>query len=358
MTNYLTLAVAGARKTQGIIDYCASLPSDKHVLVLTYTQTNQIELKKRLSQCAGSNLNIEVMGWFTFLIRHFAKPFLPFKYHNKRVIGFNFDGYPHRMAKGINRFLDSRDSVYACELGRLAYELIEDSKGCLLYRLECIYDEIIIDEVQDLSSYDWEIIDILFNSAIDIRMVGDIRQSVLTTNVRSTKNKVYAYADVIKWFRERESKGILNITENSVTWRCHPEIAKFSDTIFNVNWGFSKTQSKNQQNTGHDGVFLVKEKDVHAYVSTFDPKCLRHSKSSGKAFQLDFLNFKLAKGATYDRVLIIPTDGIKKFIQQGVCLEPVPAASFYVAVTRAAQSVAIVLNSRGKSSLPYWEPSV
>jgi superfamily I DNA and RNA helicase len=68
------------------------------------------------------------------------------------------------------------------ELGRLANELLGASKGALLHRLESLYDEILIDEVQDLSAHDWEIADALLHSSIQIRMVGDIRQSVLATN--------------------------------------------------------------------------------------------------------------------------------------------------------------------------------
>ena len=37
---------------------------------------------------------------------------------------------------------------------------------------------------------------------------------------------------------------------------------------------------------------------------------------------------------------------------------PIPAAKFYVAVTRAAQSVAIVVEKPGVSSLSYWEPGL
>ena len=100
-------------------------------------------------------------------------------------------------------------AAYACELGRLAHELIEASDGALLRRLQCIYEEILIDEVQDLSSHDWGIIDSLLNSSLDVRMVGDIRQAVLATNPRSAKNKKYAYAESIHWFRERESEASL-----------------------------------------------------------------------------------------------------------------------------------------------------
>lgn len=154
MANHLILAVAGSRKTQGIVEHCALLPHERRVLVLTYTQANQGELIQRIKQYAGDHHHVEVMGWFTFLLRHFARPFLPFKFAGKRVLGFNFDGRPHRMAMGISRFLDSDGAAYGCELARLSHELVSESKGALLRRIECIYDEILIDEVQDLSAHD------------------------------------------------------------------------------------------------------------------------------------------------------------------------------------------------------------
>ena len=88
-----------------------------------------------------------MLGWFTFLLRHFAKPFLPFMFPGEKVRGFNFEGMPYRMAKGKARFLDKGGAVYRSELGRLAFELITASKGALIRRLEGIYDEILIDEV-------------------------------------------------------------------------------------------------------------------------------------------------------------------------------------------------------------------
>lgn len=356
MGNHLTLAVAGSGKTRGIVDYCAALPTDRRVLVLTYTQANQAELRGRIATCAGDHPEIEVMGWYTFLLHHFARPFLPFLFPGKRILGFNFEGRPHRMAKGLHRFLDSGGAAYACELSRLAHELIEASGDALLRRLQCIYEEVLIDEVQDLSSHDWEIIDTLLSSTVDVHMVGDIRQAVLATNPRSSKNKRYAYADSIHWFREREAKGILKISESAETWRCRPEIAAFADTVFDKRWGFPGTLSRNNTVSGHDGVFLVCPEDVYRYVKEFRPLCLRSSANSGKAFDLEYVNFRLAKGTQCTRVLIVPTRGIERFLQSGIVLESIPAASFYVAVTRAFQSVGIVLAEPGKSVLPYWDP--
>ena len=138
MAKRVTLAVAGSRKTQGIVEHCAGLPAARRVLALTYTQKNQQELQNRLARHAGDHLNIEVLGWFTFLLRHFAKPFLPFMFPGEKVRGFNFEGMPYRMAKGKARFLDKGGAVYRSELGRLAFELITASKGALIRRLEGI----------------------------------------------------------------------------------------------------------------------------------------------------------------------------------------------------------------------------
>ena len=108
--------------------------------------------------------------------------------------------------------------------------------------------------------------------------------------------------------------------------------------------------------SGHDGVFLIRHEHLDEYIAQFCPQCLRYSANSGKAFDLDYLNFGLAKGMAYERVLIVPTDGIRQFIQSGKHLKPKPAASFYVAVTRAAQSVAIAIQEPGACALPIWEP--
>ena len=73
-------------------------------------------------------------------------------------------------------------------------------------------------------------------------------------------------------------------------------------------------------------------------------------------FVFDFINFKASKGSTFERILIIPTSGIEAFIQKNEYLESTAAATFYVAVTRAQQSVAIVIGKPGQSNLPIWKP--
>lgn len=355
MPNHLTLAVAGGRKTQGLIEQCRALPIDRKIAVITFTQSNQQEIRNRLATQAGDRHNLEVLGWYTFLLRHFAQPFLRFKFPKERVGGFDFDGRPFRMARDKDRYMNKSNQVYACELGRLAFELM-GATPALLRRLECLYDEILIDEVQDLSGYDWEIMHALLLSRIDVCMVGDVRQAVLSTNPRGQKNKKYGYAGALERFREREIVGLLSITYATTTYRCRTEIATFSDSIFDADWEYPPTTSKNHEVSGHDGVFLVHSKDLDTYVERYQPRCLRHSANSGKQYDLEYVNFKGSKGSTFERVLIVPTGKIEQFISQSTLLESTTAAAFYVAVTRAKQSLAIVTDKPGKSTLPVWEP--
>jgi ATP-dependent exoDNAse (exonuclease V) beta subunit len=44
------------------------------------------------------------------------------------------------------------------------------------------------------------------------------------------------------------------------------------------------------------------------------------------------------------------------FIQKQTYLESTPVAAFYVAVTRAKQSLAIIIDKPGSSKLPVWVP--
>lgn len=355
MSNYLTLAVAGGRKTQGLIDYCRVMPSERQIALVTFTQTNQQEIRHRLAIEGSDHHNLEVLGWYSFLLHHFAKPFLRFKFPALRVGGFDYEGRPNRMATGKHRFMNSRNEIYSCELARLSAELIQLTPA-LMWRLECLYHELLIDEVQDLSGYDWEILHALMKSRIDIRLVGDVRQAVLSTNPRGQKNKQYGYAASLEWFRQRESEGILNVNYATTTYRCRQEIADFSDSIFNSSWGFPPTRSENNVITGHDGVFLISNRHVEQYIMKFQPQCLRNTASSAKNLSLDFLNFKISKGATFERVLIAPTKNIEGFIKNNLYLEATSASSFYVAVTRAKQSVAIIIDNPGNSKLPIWLP--
>lgn len=353
----LRLAVAGGRKTQSIVDECSAADDGRRILVLTYTQANQDEVRTRLSRLAPLDAYVEVLGWFSFLMAHWIRPYLPLNFSGRRLRGLNFDGDPGQYATGQSRFLDSEGRAYKRHLAHLAMDVSGASSGAVMDRLGHIYDTIYVDEAQDLNGYDLEVLDALIDSPISLTLVADVRQAILLTNPRDPKNKQFKGIKVKEWFEMREDAGRLDVTRETRTWRSNQTIADFADSIFDATWEFPRTESLNDQETGHDGVFTVAVADASAYVATFDPLCLRHSAAIAKAIDLPFINIGIAKGLDVERVLVWPTSGVLEFLSKGKPLDPTPCCSLYVAVTRARASVAFVVHEPREFSLPVWTPT-
>lgn len=353
----VVLAVAGSRKTQSIVDACASAAGGTRILVLTFTVNNQAELHRRINE-ASPAATVEVSGWFSFLIAQFIRPYLPFLFPGQEVNGLDDKSqYQERVpATARRRYFTTAGLLRAVHAAHLATLLIESARQLPLRRLEAIYDHVYIDEVQDLGGYDLELLDALLRSTTPLTMVGDVRQAVLATSPSERKHKQYKNLQVWNWFRNQEKAGRLVITHRATTWRCRPEIAAFADSLFASAWEFPSTVSLNASTTHHDGVFLVRTEDVDAYIEEFAPQNLRWSAASWKSHDhLTFMNFGAAKGLTRMRVLIFPTDKMQKFLMKGTPLEELTAAKLYVGVTRAEQSVAFVVDGAEDALHPYWQ---
>lgn len=353
----MTLAVAGGRKTQGIVEHCIAADSTKRILVLTYTVANQNELASRLALRAPISASIEVQGWFSFLLRHWIRPYLPRLFERRVLRGLNFDGDPGRYATGEARFLDDEGRAYKRHLARFATEVDTASEGAVLDRLSRIYDRIWIDEVQDLNGYDLVVIERLMDAGIELEMVGDVRQAILQTNISDPKYKQYRGVDIKRWIDNHVERGSLQLEYRSTTWRCNAAIAAFADRIFDETWGFEATVSANEAVTEHDGVFAVDPADAMAYFARFQPLCLRYSASSGSTLELPFLNIGVAKGLERDRVLIVLTGTMKDFLAGRAQIPPTTSCSLYVAATRARFSVALVADQPEELGIPVWKPN-
>lgn len=340
--NRVRLAVAGGRKTQSIIEDCVSCPADRRILVLGYTTASQNELRTRIRAAGVHGARVEVMGWFAFLLQHLVRPYLPMLYEGRRLTGFNFEGNPGRYAKGAERFFDRDGRAYMLHLSKLAHDVATASNGSAVDRLEHIYDEVFVDEVQDLGGWDLEVVELLLKSRLTVTMVGDMRQALLSTNIRDPKNAQYRKEKILDWFRLMERRERLTIEQAPTTYRSSQIIANLSDSIFDPNLGYVRTVSASTEASEHAGLFTVRESDAIEYVHRFGALCLRHSKAVAKHLDLPFITFGVAKGRTVDHVLIYPTAKTLKFLTDGVPLEGLAACAFYVGVTRAKHSVAFI----------------
>lgn len=361
--NTATLAVAGSRKTQSIVDACANGPSDRRRLVLTYTLTGQRDLERRLTAvCNPANLP-DVCGWYAFLLRHWIRPFLPLKYPGRRLTGLNFDGLPAQtingivVASGADRYLDRESRAYKRFLSKLAIDVAEAAAGTVITRLQRMYDEIYVDEVQDMTGYDLDILEQLLKSTSTVHLVGDLRQSVFDTNPQDPRLPEYRGLQMINWFRKQEKAGRLQINFSSITWRSIQEIATFADSLFDSSWEFGATTSKQTATSAHDGVFALAPEYLDAYLDSFDPHCLRAAVTTRVPDGVDAKNFGVSKGLTHERVLIFPTEPMKQFLIKGTLLAPKSACGLYVGVTRAVHSVAFVMEKPERTGLVVWRPT-
>jgi DNA helicase-2/ATP-dependent DNA helicase PcrA len=119
-------------------------------------------------------------------------------------------------------------------------------------------------------------------------------------------------------------------------------ICDFSDKLYPE---MPRTKSLNTTKTGHDGIFMVCEVELSDYIDRYHPQVLRDTKKTATA-DLPALNFGLAKGQNFDRVLIFPNGPIKAYLKNGDPnkLKDITKAKLYVALTRARYSVAFFYN--------------
>ncbi|MDD2299686.1 MAG: UvrD-helicase domain-containing protein [Tissierellia bacterium] len=359
--NKIILAPAGGRKTQSIIELCHSGDGSKKRLIVTYTTTGQNVIEERLWQNRCSGNQFEVLGWYSFLLKHFIYPYVYNLYPEQVVTGLNFvEGEdPTRYKRGTKRYFDSSGRVYSNNIGKLALDIAHSSKGACLERLQGIYDEIYFDEVQDLGGNDLEILQLLLQSKIKIIAVGDVRQSILRTSRTDRKNNKYHGLQKILWFRKMESRGLCEVEEITSSWRCNQMIIDFADSILPKDLNFSATKSLQSIETDHDGVFVVSWGNLQSYLDSYSPECYRYNIKSKILEGTEAINFGLCKGKTVPRVLIYPTEPMKKFLKNSESpLSDQAASLFYVAITRAMYSVAIVVENPKQYEMIEWVPDI
>jgi hypothetical protein len=296
---------------------------------------------ERIEQKAGMlPPQISVCGWFSFLIQQCSKPYQRAMTGEPLVIsGLNFKGRRGRFTpkESIDFFLDRNHAMYRDGVSDFVVEVNKKAAGAVVRRLERIYTHIFIDEVQDLVGYDLEVLDLLIASKIKLLMVGDPRQHTFSTNLGS-RHKKYQGSGLADWFQERSET--CTIEQRNYSYRSNQAICDFADAIYP---DFPRTASIDVPQTEHDGVFQIETGSVPNYIARFGKvAALRHDKNS-RTGDLRAMNFGVAKGSTFERVLIFPTEPILKYLADRDHTALKSPEKLYVAVTRARFSVAFVV---------------
>jgi DNA helicase-2/ATP-dependent DNA helicase PcrA len=359
--NKVIIAAAGSGKTTYLVNEALKI-KDNNIIITTFTIENEKEIYNKMikaNKCIPGNIKIQT--WFSFLIQHGARPFRK-NFYDDDINGLKLEGgrsAPYINETDIKRhyFTDNK-RIYSDKLAKFTIKCNEENDGAVINRLSRIYSYIYIDEAQDLAGDDLEFLKLLFKSSINVLLVCDPRQGTFSTN-NSAKNKQYSKSNILKFFDDNYKLIDKDDISLNTNYRCVSSICEFSDKLFP---DFGKTTTSNKETTGHDGVFLIKPKDIAQYLCQYQAMQLRYSiKETSIDLNYPVRNLGNSKGLTFDRVLIYPTNDFKGWIQNNAKkLLPGTNAKYYVGITRARYSVGIVFyyNKDTKiDGVQLWSPN-
>lgn len=359
MKNNLLVASAGAGKTTHIVK--EAIQCKESVLITTFTEENKKEIRNKFFELNNGVIphNVTIKTWFSFLIEHGAKPYQG-KLTEKKINGLllvnNKSGLKYvgknkvyyKETEVEKHYFSKEFQIYSDKLSKFVVRCNEKSNGLVIERMASLFKFIYIDEVQDMAGYDLEIIKLLFQTESIIKIAGDPRQVTYHTH-NPEKYKKYTNGK-IQEFIEKECKSIIcNIDTVTLkdSWRNNQDICEYANRLFPK---YPSCKSLHNVVTGHDGIFLVKEKDVERYLEEYSPTQLRYSRKKKVNLNYEVKNYGETKGLTRDRVLIYPTAKITDWVLNNKELDNFDVrCKFYVAITRARYSVGIVCDNNIKT---------
>jgi hypothetical protein len=340
--NLAVIAAAGSRKTESVVNE-ALAHDDKRVLITTYTLNNLQCIEDRIYGKVGRvPPHITVSSWYRFLLNQWCRPYQRAVLGAPGVIrGLDFESLRSRFirqSQARQYYCNRSGDMCADWTAGFAVKANGATSGDVVRRLEAMYDEIYVDEVQDLVGYDLDVLDALLSSEIQMVMVGDPRQHTYATN-QNMRNRKYRGAGLWDWFAER--KDICKLETNTINYRSNQAICDFADALFPH---LPSTTSANAEITRPTGILIVKSAGLADYMGAHSPAVLRHNVTSN-TFGFGGINFGASKGSTFDHVVIFPTQPIKQYLKArdpGVLADEA-RSKLYVAITRARHSVAFVV---------------
>lgn len=207
MSSHLMIAGAGSGKTTYLIQKALEI-KDSSVLITTFTEANEKSIKDAIISKNGFiPSNITVQTWFSFLLQHGVKPYQSYIYdgnikglllvNEKSGVKCKFNNNKIYYKDSENKYyISNSGEIYSDKIANFTVKVNEKSNGLVLKRIKRIYPYIFIDEVQDLSGYDLELIRFFENVGCSLLLVGDPRQVTYHTH-EEAKNKKYSDGNIV-----------------------------------------------------------------------------------------------------------------------------------------------------------------
>ena len=243
MDKRVIFAVAGSGKTTHIV---SGLSNDKRSLIVTYTQSNCDNLRKKIVAKFNGRWpeHITLMTYFSFLNSFCYKPFLSDKFKSKGLI---YEKNPSQYLKktNIDYYMTKTRYLYSNRLALLVEVagILDDVRERI-----CIYfDEFIIDEIQDISGRDFTFLEHLMATNVDTLFVGDFYQHTFDTSRDGPVNN-NLFNDYTSYEQRFTSKGFLaDKTTLTNSWRCSKNICDYIREQLGIQMDSNRPDTDNTQ---------------------------------------------------------------------------------------------------------------
>ena len=333
MDKTVIFAVAGSGKTTHIVD---SLSADKRSLIVTYTTSNFYNLSQKIFDKFKGNWpeNVTLMTYFQFLYRFCYKPFLSDRIKARGIL---YEQNPNQFARQNERryYLNSGGYFYS---NRLALFVDRNLSEDIKKRIEKYFDEFIIDEIQDIAGRDFDFLETLMSTNVNMLFVGDFYQHTFDTSRDGNVNQSL-FNDRIAYEARFISRGFVADTTTLVkSWRCGKNICDY----IAKNLGIEIASNHCDEYTG-DIYFVSDPYEIAGILEDNDIVKL-HFRECYK-YGPGHRNWGDTKGEdNHQDVCVMLNKTTSRLHKQGkLCtLAPATRNKLYVAITRAHRNVYLV----------------
>ena len=323
-------AVAGAGKTTMLVD---SLSLSKRTLLLTYTDNNAENLTAAVIRKFGCIPdNIMISTWFSFVFRFLLRPF---EISNARLI---FPQGPlSRFDKGISRYVSKNGEVFHARAFDFVLQYVGGDK--VKNRITRFFDEILIDEVQDFAGYDFDFIELLGKTQIDVVITGDFFQHTYDTSRDGTKNK-NLHLDFTSYQKVLAKYYQIDQLTLSKSYRCPAVVCDFVSDKIGINIG-----SFSQRTDIDYPVLLSAPEDIQRIMN--NDSVMKLFLKEHWQYSCRSANWGQCKGLSYDNVCVVLNKKTSGLFKKGNLrtLTALTRNKFYVACTRTKGNLYFVSDS-------------